>query len=157
MISVCHRLDLLGEGDLDLICAYDLSACGSDGLDEAEAVIGESHNALHVVSTVACLQAASHVREGNGCGFSVLADGIALEIGACRIRKGKIIIDHRLCKGSQTACLLKLTVGMEAVEEGLDYEIAYRPKKAAQYGTGIDKILRKRILKDTDLSEFLKN
>ena len=42
-----------------------------------------------------------------------------------------------------------------AFEEGLDYEIAYRPKKAAQYGTGIDKILRKKILKDTSLSEFL--
>ena len=42
-----------------------------------------------------------------------------------------------------------------AFEEGLDYEIAYRPKKAAQYGTGIDKILRKRILKDTDISSYL--
>lgn len=42
-----------------------------------------------------------------------------------------------------------------AFEEGLDYEIAYRPKKAAQYGTGIDKILRKKIIKDTDLSQFL--
>ena len=42
-----------------------------------------------------------------------------------------------------------------AFEEGLDYEIAYRPKKAAQYGTGIDKILRKRILKDTDISHYL--
>ncbi|WP_458454444.1 asparagine synthase-related protein [Methanobrevibacter sp.] len=42
-----------------------------------------------------------------------------------------------------------------AFEEGLDYEMAYRPKKAAQYGTGIDKILRKKILKDIDLSEFL--
>lgn len=42
-----------------------------------------------------------------------------------------------------------------AFEEGLDYEIAYRPKKAAQYGTGIDKILRKKILKDTELSSYL--
>jgi asparagine synthase (glutamine-hydrolysing) len=42
-----------------------------------------------------------------------------------------------------------------AFEEGLDYEIAYRPKKAAQYGTGIDKILRKRIIKDTDISKLL--
>ena len=42
-----------------------------------------------------------------------------------------------------------------AFEEGLDYEIAYRPKKAAQYGTGIDKILRKKILKGTDLSKFI--
>lgn len=42
-----------------------------------------------------------------------------------------------------------------AFEEGLDYEIAYRPKKAAQYGTGIDKILRKKIIKDTDISMFL--
>lgn len=42
-----------------------------------------------------------------------------------------------------------------AFEDGLDYEIAYRPKKAAQYGTGIDKILRKKIIKDTDLSGFL--
>ena len=42
-----------------------------------------------------------------------------------------------------------------AFEEGLDYEIAYRPKKAAQYGTGIDKILRKKIVKDTDISQYL--
>lgn len=42
-----------------------------------------------------------------------------------------------------------------AFEDGLDYEIAYRPKKAAQYGTGIDKILRKKILKDTDISQYL--
>ena len=42
-----------------------------------------------------------------------------------------------------------------AFEEGLDYEIAYRPKKAAQYGTGIDKILRKKILRDTDISQYL--
>ena len=43
-----------------------------------------------------------------------------------------------------------------AFEEGLDYEIAYRPKKAAQYGTGIDKILRKKIIKGTDISAYLK-
>ena len=42
-----------------------------------------------------------------------------------------------------------------AFEEGLDYEIAYRPKKAAQYGTGIDKILRKKIMKDTDISQYI--
>ena len=41
-----------------------------------------------------------------------------------------------------------------AFEEGLDYEIAYRPKKAAQYGTGIDKILRKKILDDINMSDF---
>ena len=42
-----------------------------------------------------------------------------------------------------------------AFEEGLDYEIAYRPKKAAQYGTGIDKILRKKIIRDTDISKYI--
>jgi len=42
-----------------------------------------------------------------------------------------------------------------AFKEGLDYKIAYRPKKAAQYGTGIDKILRKKIIKNTDLSQYL--
>ncbi len=42
-----------------------------------------------------------------------------------------------------------------AFEEGLDYETAYRPKKAAQYGTGIDKILRKKIINDTDISQYL--
>ena len=42
-----------------------------------------------------------------------------------------------------------------AFEGGLDYEIAYRPKKAAQYGTGIDKILRKKILKDSDIKLLL--
>lgn len=42
-----------------------------------------------------------------------------------------------------------------AFEGGLDYEIAYRHKKAAQYGTGIDKILRKKVINDTNLSQFL--
>ena len=42
-----------------------------------------------------------------------------------------------------------------AFNEGLDTEIAYRPKKAAQYGTGIDKILRKKIIKEIDLSELI--
>ena len=42
-----------------------------------------------------------------------------------------------------------------AFNEGLDMEIAYRPKKAAQYGTGIDKILRKKIIKEMDLKEFI--
>ncbi|MBR0270425.1 MAG: asparagine synthetase B [Methanobrevibacter sp.] len=42
-----------------------------------------------------------------------------------------------------------------AFNEGLDKEIAYRPKKAAQYGTGIDKILRKKIIPEIDLKEFL--
>ena len=42
-----------------------------------------------------------------------------------------------------------------AFNEGLDKEIAYRPKKAAQYGTGIDKILRKKIIKEIDLSELI--
>ena len=44
-----------------------------------------------------------------------------------------------------------------AFEEGLNYDIAYRPKKAAQYGSGIDKILRKKIIKDTDISQYLDN
>ena len=42
-----------------------------------------------------------------------------------------------------------------AFNEGLDPKIAYRPKKAAQYGTGIDKILRKKIISQIDLKEFL--
>jgi len=42
-----------------------------------------------------------------------------------------------------------------AFNSGLDIKIAYRPKKAAQYGSGIDKILRKKIIKDVDLSSYL--
>lgn len=38
---------------------------------------------------------------------------------------------------------------------GLSEEFAYRPKKAAQYGTGIDKILRKKVLKEIDIEKFL--
>ena len=38
---------------------------------------------------------------------------------------------------------------------GLSKEFAYRPKKAAQYGTGIDKILRKKVLKEIDIEKFL--
>ena len=34
-----------------------------------------------------------------------------------------------------------------AYELGVPHNIAYRPKKAAQYGTGIDKIIRKKIIK----------
>lgn len=42
-----------------------------------------------------------------------------------------------------------------AIELGLPEEFALRAKKAAQYGTGIDKILRKKILKNYDLNSFL--
>ena len=42
-----------------------------------------------------------------------------------------------------------------AFNEGLDPKIAYRPKKAAQYGTGIDKILRKKIITEIDLAQYL--
>ena len=38
---------------------------------------------------------------------------------------------------------------------GLPDEFAYRPKKAAQYGTGIDKILRKKVLKEVDIDKIL--
>lgn len=38
---------------------------------------------------------------------------------------------------------------------GLTKQIAYRPKKAAQYGTGIDKILRKKVLKEINIDEYL--
>lgn len=42
-----------------------------------------------------------------------------------------------------------------AKDLGLPEEFAYRPKKAAQYGTGIDKILRKKVLKEIDIEKFL--
>lgn len=44
-----------------------------------------------------------------------------------------------------------------ALDIGIDEEIAMRPKKAAQYGSGIDKILRKKILKDTDINKVMED
>lgn len=38
---------------------------------------------------------------------------------------------------------------------GLPKEFAYRPKKAAQYGSGIDKILRKKIIKEINIDELI--
>ncbi|MDO5849175.1 MAG: asparagine synthetase B [Methanobrevibacter sp.] len=43
-----------------------------------------------------------------------------------------------------------------ASELGLPDEFAYRAKKAAQYGTGIDKILRKKVLKEVEINNYLK-
>jgi len=42
-----------------------------------------------------------------------------------------------------------------AIDIGIDKEIAERPKKAAQYGSGIHKILIKKVLKDIDLNELM--
>ena len=42
-----------------------------------------------------------------------------------------------------------------AIDIGVDKKIATRPKKAAQYGSGIDKILRKKVLKNIDISKIL--
>lgn len=42
-----------------------------------------------------------------------------------------------------------------AYELGVPKEIAYRPKKAAQYGTGIDKIIRKKIIKKEPYNKIL--
>ncbi|BDZ68455.1 asparagine synthase (glutamine-hydrolyzing) [Methanobacterium ferruginis] len=44
-----------------------------------------------------------------------------------------------------------------ASELGVPHEIVKRPKKAAQYGSGIHKILKKKVLKDPDYMEELKN
>lgn len=44
-----------------------------------------------------------------------------------------------------------------AYELGVPEYIAYRPKKAAQYGTGIDKIIRKKIIKKEQYKTFLEN
>ena len=42
-----------------------------------------------------------------------------------------------------------------AYELGLSKEAAYRPKKAAQYGTGIDKIIKKKIIKKQQYNKIL--
>jgi len=42
-----------------------------------------------------------------------------------------------------------------AIDIGIDKEIAMRPKKAAQYGSGINKILKKKVLKDTDINKIM--
>ncbi|WP_295723045.1 asparagine synthetase B [uncultured Methanobrevibacter sp.] len=41
-----------------------------------------------------------------------------------------------------------------ASDKGIPDYIAYRNKKAAQYGSGIDKILRKKIFKDLDINQY---
>lgn len=41
-----------------------------------------------------------------------------------------------------------------AYELGMDEEIAYRPKKAAQYATGIDKIIKKKLRKKEEYQKF---
>ena len=42
-----------------------------------------------------------------------------------------------------------------ALELGVPEEVAYRPKKAAQYGTGIDKIIKKKLSKKDEFKEFI--
>lgn len=44
-----------------------------------------------------------------------------------------------------------------AYEMGVPEYIAFRPKKAAQYGTGIDKIIKKKILKKKEFTNLLEN
>ena len=44
------------------------------------------------------------------------------------------------------------SVGLEL---GVPEEVAYRPKKAAQYGTGIDKIIKKKLSKKQEFKEFI--
>ena len=42
-----------------------------------------------------------------------------------------------------------------AYEMGVPEYIAYRPKKAAQYGTGIDKIIKKKLLKKEEFNKLI--
>lgn len=42
-------------------------------------------------------------------------------------------------------------------ELGVPHDIAYRPKKAAQYGTGIDKIIRKKIINQDYFNKLIDN
>lgn len=63
-----------------------------------------------------------------------------------------IPVDEKITNGLRKNILRNL-----AIDLGLSPEIAMRPKKAAQYGTGIDKILRKKVLKNFDVDSFLDN
>ncbi|MCC7553215.1 MAG: asparagine synthetase B [Methanobacteriaceae archaeon] len=49
----------------------------------------------------------------------------------------------------------KLVLRDLAYKLGMNKEFAYRPKKAAQYGSGIDKILRKNVLKQVNIESYL--
>ncbi|MGI6447364.1 MAG: hypothetical protein ACOX01_01930 [Methanobrevibacter boviskoreani] len=44
-----------------------------------------------------------------------------------------------------------------AIDKGIPEFIAYRNKKAAQYGSGIDKILRKKIFKNQNINKYFNN
>jgi len=57
---------------------------------------------------------------------------------------------------SETDLLRKHILRQVALEMGVPEFIAQRPKKAAQYGSGIHKILTKKVLKDFDEIEFMK-
>ena len=41
-----------------------------------------------------------------------------------------------------------------AVKKGVPEDVAYRKKKAAQYGSGIDKLLRRKIFRNTNLNKY---
>ncbi len=57
---------------------------------------------------------------------------------------------------SETDLLRKHILRQVALEMGVPEFIAQRPKKAAQYGSGVHKILTKKVLKDFDEIAFMK-
>ncbi|OED29865.1 asparagine synthetase B [Methanosphaera sp. WGK6] len=65
----------------------------------------------------------------------------------------KMPIDYLL--DSEDDSIRKHILRDVAYELGVPKEIAYRPKKAAQYGTGIDKIIKKKIIKKEPYNEIL--
>lgn len=58
---------------------------------------------------------------------------------------------------SSTDKLRKHILRDVAIDLGVPEYVAFREKKAAQYGSGIDKILRKKILKDFDSEKFMED